>query len=132
MAVQLEQLKLSDLHATELRTALDDAHTYWRVIIISACYSGSFIDHLKSPTTLIMTAAAADKSSFGCEHTRDWTYFGEALFTEAFPQGLPLIESFYAAKESIDAREKAEGKEPSDPQIWIGEAIKAYLTLHAL
>ena len=132
LAVQLEHLELTDLDAAKLRDALDDAYTYWRVIIISACYSGSFIDHLKSPTTLIMTAAAADKSSFGCEHTRDWTYFGEALFKEAFPQGLPLIESFYAAKQSIAAREEAEGKEPSDPQIWIGEAIKAYLTLHAL
>ena len=132
LAVQLGQLDLTDLDAVSLRAMLDDTYTYWRVIIISACYSGSFIEHLKSPTTLIMTAAAADKASFGCEHSRDWTYFGEALFAGAFPQNLTLVESFQAAKQQIAERESSEGKEPSDPQIWIGEAIKAYLTLHAL
>jgi hypothetical protein len=29
---------------------------------------------------VVLTAAAADKTSFGCEPSRDWTFFGDALF----------------------------------------------------
>ncbi|MGR8949663.1 MAG: C13 family peptidase [Gammaproteobacteria bacterium] len=132
IAVELEDLNLSDLDALTLRQMLDDAFIYWRVIIISACYSGSFIEQLKSPTTLIMTAASADRASFGCEHSRDWTYFGEALFIEALSENPTLLAAFNAAKTIVAERESAEGKEASNPQIWIGEAMKAYLTLHAL
>ena len=132
IAVELGDLNLSDLSATTLREILDEHHVYWRIIIISACFSGSFIEELKSPSTLIITAAAADKSSFGCEHQREWTYFGEAFFGDALASKGTLIESFNTAKTLVTEREQAEGKEPSEPQIWVGEAIKAYLTLHAL
>ena len=132
IAVELGDLNLSDLNAAQLREILDAHHVYWRVIIVSACFSGSFIEELKSPSTLIITAAAADKSSFGCEHQREWTYFGEAFFREALASEGTLIESFNTAKTLVTEREQAEGKEPSEPQIWVGEAIKAYLTLHAL
>ena len=58
---------------------LDESHIRWRVIIVSACYSGIFIPVLKNDSTLIMTAADSRHSSFGCDDTRDLTYFGEAL-----------------------------------------------------
>ena len=121
ISVHLEELGLSDLTASELRQSLDEPHVYWRIIIVSACFSGSFIDELKSPSTLIMTAAAADKSSFGCEHQRDWTYFGEAFFRQALPGNASLVDSFEAARNIINERERTEGKEASEPQIWIGE-----------
>ncbi|MEM7543869.1 MAG: C13 family peptidase [Pseudomonadota bacterium] len=132
IAVQLDDMQLSTLDATMLRNFLDEAHVYWRIIIVSACYSGSFIDALKSPTSLIITAAAADKASFGCEHTRDWTYFGEGFFEQALPNSASMLAAFETAKEIISTRETEEGKERSEPQIWIGEAMKAYLALHAL
>ena len=130
--VELGDLNLSDLDVATFRQYLDESHIYWRIIIISACFSGSFIDELKSPSTLIITAAAADKASFGCEHQRDWTYFGEAFFAQALPEHATIAASFEAAKQILGKRELAEGKEPSEPQMWMGDAIKAYLSLHAL
>ena len=132
ISVHFDELGLADLTAAELREALDEQHIYWRIVIISACYSGSFIEELKTPSTLIVTAAAADKASFGCEHQRDWTYFGEAFFRQALAVEQSLLDSFEMAKSIINERERAEGKEQSEPQLWIGEAIRAYLTLHAL
>lgn len=132
ISVQLGDLELNQLNAQDVASALDESQVYWRIVIISACYSGSFIDELKSPTSLIITAAASDKASFGCDHTRDWTYFGEAFFSESLPNNPTLIASFESAKDIVSKRERTEGKEPSNPQLWLGEAMKAYLTLHAL
>ena len=48
-----------------LRETLDKSGIRWRVIVISACYSGSFIPAFTVSDTLIITASAADKTSLG-------------------------------------------------------------------
>jgi hypothetical protein len=55
----------------------------YRVIIISACYSGVFARALADRRTLVITAAAPDRPSFGCEDGATWTYFGDAFFNQA-------------------------------------------------
>lgn len=132
ISVEFDNFALNDISSEHVRRTLDEANIYWRIIIVSACYSGSFIDALQSPTTLIITAAAADKASFGCDNVRDWTYFGEAFFSQALRANNTFVSSFDAAKKIVKQRETEESKEASDPQLWLGEAMKAYLTLHAL
>lgn len=127
IAVEFGPLGLNDLHASELRAMLDDAGILWRVVIVSACYSGSFVEPLSSPTTIVMTAAAAERSSFGCGYGFAWTYFGEAFFTDALRHTADLIDAFARAKASIARREAAEGKPPSEPQIAVGARIAAHL-----
>ena len=63
-----------------LKSALDKSGIRWRVIVVSACYSGTFINALKDPYTMIITASKADKASFGCTDDADMTYFGRAFF----------------------------------------------------
>ena len=75
----------NDLRAAELRSILDAAGIGWRVIVISACYSGSFVDELRSDRTLVITASRADRNSFGCSNEADMTYFGRALIDERAP-----------------------------------------------
>ncbi len=125
--VSMFPLTLKKLSAEDLRAALDEASIEWRVIVISACHSGSFIDPLKTNRTVIMTAAAADKTSFGCSKDRDLTYFGEALFRDAFDDGGDLFESFDKAKVLIGERERREGRSSSDPQIFVGSEIREKL-----
>ena len=127
VAVDFEPLGLNDVYAREIRSALDFAGVRWRVIVISACFSGSFIDALKSPTTLIITAAAADRSSFGCAHENYWTYFGRAYFEHALTETGELLAAFDIAAERIAEREDAQGKEPSQPQRWTGALIAEHL-----
>ena len=132
ISVELSDFRLNDLAARDLRQILDGADIKWRVVIVSACYSGSFIDVLASPTTLVITAAAPDRASFGCAHENDWTYFGEAYFDRALKQSPSFVTAFTAAKELITKREIAEGKKPSNPQISIGDEIAEYLVEHEL
>jgi hypothetical protein len=54
-----------------------------RIVVISACYSGVFLRPLASDDTLVITAADADHSSFGCQDKVKWTYFGDAFFNTA-------------------------------------------------
>jgi len=122
--VSLFPLQLKPLSADDLRTALDAAGIEWRIIVVSACYSGSFIESLKTDRTIVMTASAAEKTSFGCSRDRDLTYFGEAFFQDSFGNGNGLIETFEQAKASIGEREEQEGLSSSNPQIYVGSEMK--------
>ena len=120
-------LALDNVDAKWLRQSLDKSGIKWRVIVVSACYSGSFINELKSPDTLVITASAANKSSFGCSNEAEYTYFGQAFFAESLPKLRRFQPAFEAASKRIAEREKMMGFEPSEPQLVMGEAIKARL-----
>lgn len=132
IAVDFTGFGLNDLSAGDVRKILDKYAIEWRVVIVSACYSGSFIEGLAGPRTLVLTAAAADRTSFGCAHENDWTYFGEALFAYALTRGNSLVEAFRLASERIARRETEEGKTASRPQMSLGAEIAAYLEAHSL
>lgn len=127
IAVSNSQFPFTDLTDEDLAEALHESGIKWRVIIISACYSGGFIKALRDPDTIVITAAAADRTSFGCSSDADLTYFGEAFFRDALPGARSLREAFDKAKTAIAARELAEGETPSNPQAYFGAAIEAKL-----
>jgi Peptidase C13 family len=111
-----------------LRSALDEARIRWRIVIVSACYAGIFIPVLKSDTTLVMTAADARHSSFGCADDRDLTYFGEALLHDAMPGACSLPAAFAQAQRIIRRREREEREPHSNPQLSIGSAMRRKLS----
>jgi hypothetical protein len=123
------RLPLNDLRDEDLAGALSESGIKWRVIIISACYAGGFIDSLKNPQTIVITAAAADRTSFGCANDRDLTYFGEAFYRDALPAAPTLRAAFDAAKAAIAARERREHIEASNPQAFFGAELEAKLAL---
>jgi hypothetical protein len=127
LAADFPPLAPNDVHAHELRAALDAAGILWRVIVVSACYSGSFIEQLETPTTLVVTAAAADRASFGCSHENHWTYFGEAFFAEALTRTDDLVAAAQQARTLVNERERRENRLPSQPQIVIGSHIEQQL-----
>ena len=122
-AVEFWPLGLNNIDPPALKEMLDASGIKWRVIVISACYSGGFIEPLKDEYTLVLTAADATHQSFGCSNEEDFTYFGRAYFDQALRQSHSFIDGFATAKASIEAREKAEGKTPSNPQIHAGSEI---------
>lgn len=103
-----------------------------RVVIVSSCYSGVMIDALKSPDTMVITASAKDRTSFGCSDDAELTYFADAYFKQALPQTNNFITAFYLARKLIVTREKNEGIASSEPQIFIGEHIKTVLERHGM
>lgn len=126
-AVELGELGLNPLTPPDVQALLDEAGIRWRVVVVSACYSGQFAEALATPETLLITAAAGDRSSFGCAHARRWTYFGAAYFRDALATTTSFVEAFHHARESVDKRERAEGKVPSLPQLHLGSSIRQVL-----
>ncbi|WP_372829611.1 C13 family peptidase [Psychrobacter maritimus] len=120
-------LAMDNLDATWLREALDASGIRWRVIVVSACYSGSFIDELASPTTVVITASAADKMSFGCTNTAEMTYFGQAFFAESLRENTSFSDAFKDAAYRVKERELYMGFEPSEPQMVIGSLMETAL-----
>ncbi len=116
-------LDFADLTAADLARALDKAGLKRRIIIVSACFGASWIKPLAGAETIVMAAAAADRTSFGCDDSRQLTLFGETLLGEiARPQS--LATAFAAAKARITATERRLRITPSLPQAYVGDAMQ--------
>jgi hypothetical protein len=115
VSVYFPELALNNLEDRALKDMLDHAGIKWRVLVVSACYSGSFIDTLKDDRTLIITAAAANKTSFGCSDETDWTYFGDAYINTALRGDRSFIAAFEHARAIIAEKESAGQLTPSEP-----------------
>jgi hypothetical protein len=127
LSVSFWPLPLNDITPQMLRSYLDESGIKWRVVMISACYSGGFIEPLKSANAAIATAAAPDRQSFGCSNARDFTYFGEALLKDQLQQEYSFPVAFSQATNAISARESKEKLSPSRPQFVVGDAIAPLL-----
>jgi Peptidase C13 family. len=97
------------------------------VIVISSCYSGSFIPALQNDNTLIITASAADRQSFGCSNEAEYTYFGRAFFDQAMREQTSIQAAFNETKATVAKWEAAQGFEPSEPQWSMGKNMALML-----
>ena len=129
LAAEFAPLTLESVTPQQLKAWLDEAGVRHRVISISACYSGSWIAPLAGPGTLVMTAADAEHTSYGCGRGSELTYFGRAVFDEALRQTWSFEQAHATARKVIDQRERAAGKDDgySNPQIAMGEALRPRL-----
>lgn len=91
------------------------------LVILSACYSGSFLQALSGPSRVILTAAAKDRSSFGCQFHSSNTYFVDALLNQPSLPDTTIEQLMAQAQVAIDKKERAQNlSPPSSPQISIG------------
>jgi len=98
-----------------------------RIVLLSACHAGVFVPFLSSPDTVIVTAAAAERTSFGCQAENDWTFFGDALVNNALRKPQPLAAAASEARALIAGWEAGEGLEPSLPQAVFGTSVDQWL-----
>jgi hypothetical protein len=99
-----------------------------RLLIMNACFAGSFVPALASETSVVVAAAAADRTSFGCAATNDWTYFGDAFINRALRRPQPLGQAFEQARTKIAQWEADIHMTPSEPQIGQGSRAGSWLT----
>jgi len=126
-AVEMPGFAFASLTPAALKAMLDRARIKSSVVVVSACHSGSFIPKLADATTLVIAAAHADRSSFGCEDRREWTYFGDAFFNRALRQERSFERAFQLARRTIGRWERQERLVRSLPQISGGEALRPRL-----
>lgn len=121
--MELWPFNLDPLTPADLRQMLDDAGIRNRVIVVSSCYSGTFVEALRDDHTLVITASAADRNSFGCSNEADFTFFGKAYFDLALRSTDSFTEAFDRALPLVAQREQQDGYTPSNPQRVAGPRI---------
>ena len=126
-ALQLNGRAMGDIAPRQLAGALATAGIQNRVVLISSCFSGQFVAPLANDDSLVITAAAANRASFGCTTEAEWTYFGKGYFVDALPKERKFIPAFFEAQTLVAAREIWEQVPSSRPQISIGARIARIL-----
>jgi len=116
ISLGLDGMELPGLNPHEFASLLKESGIRWKVVVLSACYAGGFVDDLKDPGTLVLAAARRDRRSFGCADENDFTYFGRAYFKEALPQSDSFQDAFARASQIIGEWEERDAKksQPAD------------------
>lgn len=112
--------------AMELRDYLEALKPVPTIIVISACYSGSFVPALVDENRIIMTSAAKDRSSFGCNPQSDGTYFIQALFPKDLDPSASLWTMYSRARTQVAEQERSKKLMPSQPQLFIGKRMARF------
>ena len=110
-----------------LRGVLDRSGIRHRVLVISGCYTGGFIPPLATIDTMILTAANAQRESYGCGNDSEITEYSRALYLKALPRTRSLREAAGIAVQLIHEDERATKAKHSYPQIRSGYAIEERL-----
>jgi len=131
LTARIGEYEMNNVTPAALQAVLARSAILWRVVVVSACHSGVFIEALRDPHAAIMTAARSDRSSFGCGHDGEFTYFGEEFFGRQLQTADSFVSAFERARAEIEARESAEERVPSIPQIEVGEYIAPVLEAFA-
>jgi hypothetical protein len=129
LLVDMDPLPLDQIGASDLAGILAMHRFKWKVVVVNACYSGGFVPPLRNPGTLVLTAARADRSSFGCGSDSDITYFGKAWLVDALNRTDNFVDAFKRASGEIAKWEQQDKLTPSEPQIDIGSGITGQLAL---
>jgi len=128
LLVDLDPLPLDQIAPSDLADALQTKPGIrWKVLVVNACYSGGFVDALRDDSTMVITSARADRTSFGCGADSDITYFGKAFLAEALNKTASIPDAFAQAKKSVSEWEDADKEEHSEPQIASTRSIEAKL-----
>jgi hypothetical protein len=130
-------MELRNLDAKELGKLLKESGIRWKVVVVSACYSGGFVEPIKDERTMVITAARHDRTSFGCADENDFTYFGKAFFKESVPNTQSFGAAFHMAQSLVKKWENedfknSDGKQQGDathsePQIFHTPSIDKQL-----
>jgi hypothetical protein len=116
-------MSLPDITPDEFRMYLSELSVPNQVLIISACYSGHWLDALASESNLVLTSAHRERTSFGCGDDSEMTWFTRALYQEAdldLANPKALFRKVGRQIERWEKEELEEGKE-SLPQFHLGK-----------
>jgi hypothetical protein len=115
--------RFGELAPRSVASVLDRNGIKNRMVIVSACFSGTFVRPLANDHTIVLTAADERNTSFGCSSQREWTYFGDAFFNMSLRPGTDLKVAFENAKHLIRGWEAMDRFRPSNPQGHFGSAL---------
>ena len=120
-------LTLNDLSVADGKQWLNALKARHQWLVVSACYSGQWVEALASPRRVIFASAASDRTSFGCGDDSDRTWFSKALYGEDMAAGIDDPAAWFAATSvkvtGMEEEQGIDGEEHSMPQQAVGEAF---------
>lgn len=97
------------------------------VVIVSACYSGIFVDSLKAPNRMILTAARRDRTSFGCGADETYPWF-DGCILETLPTATDFLALAAGTRTCVSRKETERNARPaSEPQLFVGADMQMRL-----
>ncbi len=129
LAAALWPLHVDEVRPAQVKAWLDEAGVRHRIVSVSACYSGTWIQPLADENTLVMSAADPGRTSYGCGRHSELTYFGRAMYDEQLRRTWSFEQAHAAARGVIEQREREAGKADgySNPQLHLGAALRPVL-----
>lgn len=113
-----------DMMANIVRSACGARPT---VVIVSACYSGIFVNALSAPNRMVLTAASRDRTSFGCGADETYPWF-DGCVIETLPTASDFLALAAGTRACVARKETALGATPpSDPQMFVGAEMQMRL-----
>ncbi|TJZ72903.1 C13 family peptidase [Chitiniphilus eburneus] len=125
LSLNFPDLSLQPITPQWLAAQFKAAGIRWKLVAVSACFSGGYVSALADADSAIVTAADNTHTSFGCSDDEEYTYFGKAMFVDALAHENRLPQAFTEARAAILKREQAENYEHSNPQFSMGKAFAA-------
>lgn len=94
------------------------------VVIVSACHSGVFLTPaMRQANRVVLTAAAADRVSFGCGAGDHYTYYDQCLLQQ-FDGATTWGQLAQTTRACVQSLERQMGvRPPSLPQIFVGASV---------
>lgn len=93
------------------------------VIVMSACFSGQFVPVLAGDDRIVISAARADRTSFGCGELDQYTFFDDC-FLRALPKASDFAGMGDLVQQCVKFREEQlHASPPSEPQVSIGPKV---------
>jgi hypothetical protein len=93
------------------------------VVVVSACHSGTFVDNgVAKPNRVILTAAATNRTSFGCGADDEYTYYDWCLLHQ-FDSATTWSELSAATRSCVEGLERKMGVKASLPQLFVGSDV---------
>lgn len=94
------------------------------VLVASGCYSGIYTDTpaLTTPDRIVLTAARADRPSFGCGTGDRYTYYDQC-FLDSLKRGAAWAAIAADVSGCVARRERAKAFQPSQPQSAFGRDV---------
>ncbi|GAA0869595.1 C13 family peptidase [Brevundimonas basaltis] len=97
------------------------------VVIVSACYSGVFVNALAAPNRMVLTATSRERTSFGCGAGETYPWF-DGCVIESLPAASDFLALAAAARACVARKEQAAGIAlPSEPQLFVGAEMQLRL-----
>ncbi|MBP6551746.1 MAG: hypothetical protein KA221_00290 [Vitreoscilla sp.] len=126
--VYMKRVHDGQLTPAQLNTALNwTCGTAPTVVMVSACYSGQFIQPLHADNRIIMTAASAQRPSFGCSEAQEYTFW-DGCVIDHFERSSTWENLYTNVKQCIAQKEQQLGYPASQPQAYFGKNMRG-LTL---